>query len=66
MTKTEQKTISDNDVYLFIEKGMRGGISGIARRHSKINDCESSKEKKSIIYWDTKNLYWWVWINIII
>ena len=44
------KTISDIDVHLFIEKGMRGGTSYIAKRHSKINDCENSKEKKSIIY----------------
>ena len=45
MTKTELDTISDIDVHLFVEKGMRGGISYIAKRHSKINDCESSKEK---------------------
>ena len=36
---------------------MRGGISYIVKRHSKINDCESRKEKKSIIYWDANNLY---------
>ena len=50
MTKIELETISDIDVHLFIEKSMRGGISYIAKRHSKINDCESGKEKKSIIY----------------
>ena len=50
MTKMDLETISDIDVHLFIEKGMRGGISCIAKRHSKINDCEGSKEKKSIIY----------------
>ena len=38
---------------------MRDGISYIAKRHSKINVCESSKEKKSIIYWDANNLYGW-------
>ena len=57
MSKMELDTISDIDVHLFIEKGMRGGICYIAERHSKINDCESSKGKKSIIYWDAKNLY---------
>ena len=45
MTKIELETISDIDVHLFIEKGMRGGISYIAKRHSKINDCESSKKR---------------------
>ena len=38
---------------------MKSGISYIAKRHSKIDDCESSKEKKSIIYWDANNLYGW-------
>ena len=55
MTKIDLETISDIDVHLFIEKGMRGGIYYIVKRHSKINDCESSKEKKSIIYWDANN-----------
>ena len=59
MTKIELETISDIDVHLFIEKGMRGGISYICKRHSKINDCKSSKEKKSIIYWDANNLHGW-------
>ena len=38
---------------------MRGGISDIAKRRSKINDCKSSKEKRSIIYWDATNLCGW-------
>ena len=57
MTKIELETISDIDVHLFIEKGMRGGISYICKRHSKINDCKSSNGKKSIIYWDANNLH---------
>ena len=59
MTKIELETISDINVHLFTEKGMRGGISYICKRHSKINDCESSKEKKSIIYWDANSMYGW-------
>ena len=35
MTKIELKLISDIDMYLFIEIGMRGGISYIAKRHKK-------------------------------
>ena len=41
MTKIELETISDIDVHLFIEKYMRGGISYIVKRHSKIGDCDS-------------------------
>ena len=38
MTGIELKLISDIDMHLFIEKGMRGGISYIAKRHSKANN----------------------------
>ena len=65
MTKIELETISDSDVHLFIEKDMRGGISYIAKRHSKINYCESSKEKASVIYWDANNLYGWGMSNLL-
>ena len=49
---------------LFIKKGMRGGISYIASRHSKANnkymECyHSSKESKYITYHDANNLYGW-------
>ena len=35
MAEIEQELISDTDTYLFVEKGMRGGISYIAKRYSK-------------------------------
>ena len=35
MTKIELNLISDIDMHFFIEKGIRGGISYIAKRHSK-------------------------------
>ena len=38
MTGIELQLISDIDMYLFIEKGTRGGISYIAKRHSKANN----------------------------
>ena len=38
MTKIELDLISDNDMHLFIEKGMRGVISYIAKTHSKANN----------------------------
>ena len=58
-TKIKLEAISDINVHLFIEKCMRGGISYIAKRHSKVNDCQSNKEKQSIIYgyeWGMSNL----------
>ena len=56
MTEVKLELISDINIHLFIEKGMIGGISYIAKRYSKIDD---SKEKKSFIYWDANNLYGW-------
>ena len=35
MTKVELKLISDADMCLFFEKGMRGGVCCISKRHSK-------------------------------
>ena len=62
MTGIELDLISDIDLHLFIEKGMRGGISYIAKRHSKANNkymkCYDSSEKsKYITYLDANNLY---------
>ena len=53
MTGIELELISDIDMHLFIEKRMRGGISYIAKRHSKIDN------DKTIMYWDANNLYGW-------
>ena len=38
MTGIELEKISDIDKYLFIEKGLRGGISYIAKRFAKANN----------------------------
>ena len=38
MTKIELEKISDIDKYLFIEKGLRGEISYIAKRYAKANN----------------------------
>ena len=61
MTRIKLDLISEIDMYLFIEKGMRGGISYIAKRHSKSNnkymECyDSNKESKYITYLDANNL----------
>ena len=53
MTKVELEKISDPDKYIFIEKGMRGGIIYINKRYSKANneycsDYDSKKPKKYI------------------
>ena len=55
MRRIKLELISDIDMNLFIEKTMRGGISYIAKRHSKANNkymrCyDTGKESKCITY----------------
>ena len=62
ITGIELEPISDIDMHLFIEKGMRAGIYYISKRHNKANSkymtCyDSSKESKYITYPDANNLY---------
>ena len=62
MTKVELEKISDTDMHLFIEKGMRGGIIYINKRFSKENneycpDYDNNKSKVYIKYVDINNLY---------
>ena len=64
MTKIELKLISNTEVYYFIEKGMKGGVSYINERYNKANckymiDYGSSKKSKFIVYLDANNLYGW-------
>ena len=53
MTGMELELISDIDMDLFIEKGMKGGISYIPKRFSKANNkymqfCDDKKPSKYI------------------
>ena len=64
MVEIKLEKISDIDKYLFIEKGLRGGISYIAKRYAKannkyINDYDPEKPSIFITYLDMNNLYGW-------
>lgn len=64
MTNVKLELLTDYDMHLFIEKGMRGGNSMIAHRHAIANNkymLKYDKNKKSsyIIYLDANNLYGW-------
>ena len=54
MTKIKLQKIHDVNVHIFIEKGTRGGISYISKRHSKLYE-----DNKFIMYWVANNLYGW-------
>ena len=62
MTGQELEKISDIDMYLFIEKRLRGGISYIAEKRIKANDkymknYGPTKPSKYRSYLDMNNLY---------
>ena len=61
-TGIELELTPDIDMHLFTEKGMRGGISYITKRHSKANNkymqpYDDKKPSKFIVYLDASNLY---------
>ena len=43
MTKVELELISNADMYLFFEVGIRGRVSYISKRYSKANKCISNR-----------------------
>ena len=64
MTDIKLELMTDIDMFQFIEKGMRGGISYIANRYGKGNNkymisYDKTKPSKYIIYLDANNLYGW-------
>ena len=64
MTGIELELTSDIDMYLFVEKGMRGSISYIAKGYSKTNNkyiqfFDDKKLSKFIMYLGENNLYGW-------
>ena len=62
MTKVELELIPDPDMYIFFEKGTRGGISYISNRYTKVNNkylksYYPKQESKHNVYLDVNNLY---------
>ena len=51
MTGIQLEKINNIDLHLFLEKGMRGGISYISKKYGKSDD------NTTIMYWDANNLY---------
>ena len=61
MTGVGLEKISDIEIYLFIEKGLRGGIYYVCKRHSKANNnymkiYDPAKLTKFMLYYDMNNL----------
>ena len=62
MTEINLELMTDIDMHLFIESGLRGGISYIAKRYAKANnkyikEYNENLPSKYIMYLDANNLY---------
>lgn len=59
MTDIQLESMSDVDMYQFIEKGMRGGINYIANRKNNkyMKTHDENKASKYITYLDANKLY---------
>ena len=64
ITGVSLELLSDSDMLLMIEKGIRGGISIISNRYGEANnkymkDYDKTKLSKFLMYLDANNLYGW-------
>ena len=62
--KVKLELLTDIDVLLMVEKGIRGGICTAVHWYAKANnkymkDYDKNKESSYLNYWDVKNLYGW-------
>ena len=63
-TKVKSDYLTDYDMLLMVEKGIRGGICHSVYWYAKANnkymkDYDKNKESSHLQYWDVNNLFGW-------
>ena len=61
-TKIQMELLTDLDMHLFVERGVRGGVSQCCNRYTRTNneymsDYNLNEESRYLKYYDVKNLY---------
>ena len=65
ITKVKLKLLTDIDMLLMVERGIRGGICQAIHHYAKANNpymgskYNKSKANSYLMYWDANNLYGW-------
>jgi hypothetical protein len=66
ISEVQLELITDPEIYLMIEKGIRGGISSINHRYARVNNpylppgqYDPTKDKSYLMYLDANSLYGW-------
>ena len=67
-TGVELELLTDPDMHLFIEKGIRGGVSMIGKKYASANNpyvegYDADKKNVYLSYLDANNLYGWAMVQ---